>query len=402
MRTQPKVEPFRVGIARMSESSAATVGMAIERFARDQFAIVSSKLAQVLIVDADRIIGRETLQGLSAEHPGIPLVVLSSSEFQMDNGLVLKKPVSIQGVLEAVRSIRARAAVATDPAPTQPIDSAAGQIEDAAQPTPAARAPEQARKPAAAEHVTHARKPRIAREDDCCGDAEDILVQGRPDKFDRARTHFDDRSGLLGAFRTAVDHGRVHGKAVTVTGLSDALYVDAGTAGQPARVITRLDDGALRAACAPGADNRLQFYTIAAVPQSCKDWRRIGLESMLWNLSLWSSQGRLPNAIDAHARVRLTRWPNFTRCAVTPHALRIAALWVTRFLTPIEVAKVLGVPQRYVLALCAAADAAGLLERQAIAATESPETLAPAALPAAPAPTRGLFRRILGKLLHAR
>jgi hypothetical protein len=374
----------------MSESSAATVGMAIERFARDQFAIVSSKLAQVLIVDADRIIGRETLQGLSAQHPGIPLVVLSSSEIETDNGLVLKKPVSIQGVLEAVRSIRARAAVATDPAPTRPIDSAPEKIEDGGQPTPAARAPEQAR------------KPRISREDDCCGDADDILVEDRRDKLDRARTHFDDRSGLLGAFRTGVDHGRIHGKAVTVTGLSDALYVDAGAADQPARAISRLDDGALRAACASGAGTALQFYTIAAVPQSSRDWRRIGLESMLWNLSVWSSQGRLPDAIDANARVRLTRWPNFTRCAVTPHALRIAALWVTRFLTPLEVASVLGVPQRYVFAVCTAAEITGLLERPASSPADGADTPAPSALPAAPAPTRGLFRRILGKLLHAR
>lgn len=390
MRGPSKVEPFRVGIARMSESSAATVGMAIERFARDQFAIVSSKLAQVLIVDADRIIGRETLQGLSAEHPGIPLVVLSSSEIETDNGLVLKKPVSIQGVLEAVRSIRARAAVATGPAPTQPIESAAGKVVDGGQPTPAARAPEQAR------------KARISREVDCCGDAEDLFVEGRRDKLDRARTHFDDNAGLLGAFRTAVDHGRIQGKAVTLTGLSDALYVDAGAADQPVRVITRLDDGALIAACAPGAVKALQFYTIAAVPQSSRDWRRIGLESMLWNLSVWSSQGRLPEAIDAHARVKLTRWSNFTRCAVTPHALRIAALWVTRFLTPIEVANALSVPQRYVFAVCAAADIAGLLERQPSSPADGADTPAPVALPAAPAPTRGLFRRILGKLLHAR
>jgi hypothetical protein len=180
----------------MSESSAATVGMAIERFARNQFMIVSPKHAQVLIVDADRIVGTETLEDIDARHPDVPLVVLSSTDIQTDKGLVLRAPVSIQAVLDAVRSIRARATDATGATPKQPIEAATSSVEESARLTQVVTTEAEPVKLAETGHRANPPNPRITREEDCCGEAEDIPGRAPSHAIDHGLTHFNDPKNL--------------------------------------------------------------------------------------------------------------------------------------------------------------------------------------------------------------
>lgn len=84
-------------------------------------------------------------------------------------------------------------------------------------------------------------------------------------------------------------------------------------------------------------------------------------DARLWLAGLETAQGRLPQGTDVKQTVYLKHWPNLTRFQITPHALRIAALWATRGGDLIETAEVLKIPQRHVFAFYNAAFALDLV-----------------------------------------
>lgn len=85
------------------------------------------------------------------------------------------------------------------------------------------------------------------------------------------------------------------------------------------------------------------------------------IEQFLWKLALRTSRGRIPEGTDLHTPVKLNRWPNFTRCDVTPHALRIAALWAKQPTSLVDTAEQLAIPQQYIFAFYSAAQATNLV-----------------------------------------
>lgn len=117
------------------------------------------------------------------------------------------------------------------------------------------------------------------------------------------------------------------------------------------------------------------------------------IDSFLWKVSLWTSQGRVPLGIDLESPVYLRHWPNMTRLMLFPHAMRIAALMMEHPRSLIEIARVLNVPQQYVFAFYSAARAlgvAGQVKRQADVIV-APE-------PIQKPKKRGLFGKILDRL----
>lgn len=410
--------PLRIALVRLTEATAAMVGMVIERFARAEFSIVAQGEAQALVVDADRYIGQLSVAELQTQHPRLPLLLLSTHDLRLENAVTLRKPIRIQEFLAAARSLRAGSVAVEGRAPLSPESEQKAAspassthpvvVEQAPSPEPPApRPPEATEKSSAGAHRPSADRPGARHPPtvvDCCGDAPDLPAAALRDPANTKSLHFDERSGLLGTLRAAARQSSEQNKTLTVLGFHDALYL---TAAPSAQVVTQIDNDMLRAACETANGANLRYCSIAALPQAARSWRRIRLDSLIWDLSLWSARGRLPANLGCHDRVKLKAWPNFTRLTVTPHALRIAALWVTGYLSPVEIAGRLNVAQRYVFALCAAAEIAGLVEReprmQPADAAAAPPTISPEDLPQiAPNPARNLFKRILGKLLHAR
>ena len=136
-------------------------------------------------------------------------------------------------------------------------------------------------------------------------------------------------------------------------------------------------------------------------------------EDFLWNVAAWAARGRLPEGTDPYKPVRLRAWPNFTQVFMSPHALRISALWVRTWASPVEIAFRLGIPQRYVFSVYSSARFAGLIDSAAPVTAEtkpttnpSPDTSGTAADPAAEAAAQrqqrpSILSRILRKLLNA-
>jgi hypothetical protein len=120
-------------------------------------------------------------------------------------------------------------------------------------------------------------------------------------------------------------------------------------------------------------------------------------EALMWQMVLFASRGRIPAGTNLIAPIHLRNWPNMTRLALFPHAMRIAAFWSARPHSLLETAEVLGIPQRYVFAFYSAAHALDL-----VSAGENVEDT-----PGGPAANvhsqkRGILGRILARLTHGR
>ncbi len=121
------------------------------------------------------------------------------------------------------------------------------------------------------------------------------------------------------------------------------------------------------------------------------------IEAFLWKLAIWTSKGRYPDKLDIEKPVYLSRWPNFTRLVITPHALRITALLIQQPQPLLHVARVLNIKPQYVfvfISACMAIGIAGQAVRRSdhLIAAEKPEKTKKS----------GLFQKIMTKLRMAK
>ena len=116
------------------------------------------------------------------------------------------------------------------------------------------------------------------------------------------------------------------------------------------------------------------------------------LENFMWTAMLLTSSGKLHRNIDIRRRVMLKQWPNLSRIETFPHVVRIAALWKSDAFNMLEVAHNLQIPQRYVFSFYNAACILGLMEHE-------PEKLKEKMQPKSPNKNRGLFSRLLKRLI---
>ena len=128
------------------------------------------------------------------------------------------------------------------------------------------------------------------------------------------------------------------------------------------------------------------------------------MDVFLWKLSLWTSKGRYPQAIDINRPVKLKQWPNFTRFVVTPHAMRISALLIEEPKTLIDVAHMLDVKLQYVFIFISAAHALGLVA-QAPSSSSNRSLPKKSSSSTSSSPPRankrqGLLSKIINKLRH--
>jgi hypothetical protein len=192
-----------------------------------------------------------------------------------------------------------------------------------------------------------------------CGHTDDVDL-GDSAQVARLFLSVDDR--LLGACRAAASRARASASpwVVRVGEEIIRLQPDAGP------VQCDLAPHALRdLSGAEGAGG--QFVVEPGLPQpepgaarghARQPWD--STEAFLWQVALWTYRGRLPSGTAVHGRVYLSRWPNLTRLAEIPHALRITALWLAQPASLGFTADRLAIPQRYVFAFYGAAHAAGL------------------------------------------
>ncbi len=85
-------------------------------------------------------------------------------------------------------------------------------------------------------------------------------------------------------------------------------------------------------------------------------------EGILWDITLWSSRGRLPYGTDIDRPFKLSSWPNLTRLTRTPHALQLAALWYKQTISLRATVILLNVSPRYIYTFYSACHQQGLVQ----------------------------------------
>jgi hypothetical protein len=74
------------------------------------------------------------------------------------------------------------------------------------------------------------------------------------------------------------------------------------------------------------------------------------VESLIWEVAIWTARGRLFNGIDPQKSYQLKQQPDFEYFLPIPHGKEIAELWSGRELSAADVVGILGIPQRFVFA----------------------------------------------------
>ncbi len=135
---------------------------------------------------------------------------------------------------------------------------------------------------------------------------------------------------------------------------------------QSAEVVTSMTDDDLKSLCFVKLDNAVNIRPFIPEQSGAIDVsaEKQSLDSFIWKVAIWTSNGRVPVGTQVAANTSLKQWPNFTRLMMTPNALRISALWNDMPYSPLLVSKVLKVPVQHVFSFYTAAHAIGLLNTE--------------------------------------
>ncbi|HXH03800.1 MAG TPA: hypothetical protein VNN09_10840 [Candidatus Competibacteraceae bacterium] len=341
--------------------------------------------ADVALLDGDAPGALVLFDQTRQRHPQRPIVVLSVREVRLKQAIPLKKPFRIDELLAVLERLRPQR-------PGQALQECERR-DVTATPLPGVRT-----RVAPTPHHTQDAAQALQSEQlhELCGNAADVDL-GHPRQV--ASVCYDPGHHLQGLLARALADGRRLGRAVRlqVPVASRTLEL------LPAQRLYRcaLSDRQLRGICimpllGPHRWEALSAHEAQALLELPDAGQPLAsLETLLWKVALWTARGRLPVGTDPQQPMRLRFWPNLTRLPLTPHALRIAALWEHAPVSLAETVARLAIPQRYVFAFYSACHAIGAVECAMAAANTAAIT--------APVPTahRGLLQRILNVLRGA-
>jgi hypothetical protein len=413
-------KPTKVVLWGLGAREYASLEITLAKLSSGKFVPCTDNAPDIAIVDLDGGVRNTIWNAFRARFPDTPALVLSARPVDIAGSIFLGKPFQVQGLLDAMHRLVRHGRDAHAPTPNaaahtrhaarhaggtahdaNPLRSPAAPAAPIKRPgpaTPSASTPgARVTEPARVLAVTgkSARTDIDARQvsavfdlesvQQYCGEAPDLSASAW--STDAAKAYFFDPDGyFLGKLQRAVAECRHKKNAILVDGPGAPFQLFSG---KTMRIVN------------PYRDNVLRSLAIMPVrPETHRDFRvpenpgvaphnADSAEQLIWKVALWTAHGRLPAGVNPSRAVTMTRWPNFTRLALTPHAMRIAAEWVNAPASPLELASRLAVPQRNVFSLFTAAWSIGLIKTSALPAQPKP---------AAPVVRHGLLARLLSHL----
>lgn len=353
--------------------------------------ISGEESADVAFIDLDNEIGPYLLEGHRLLYPSRPLIVSARRPPMGTDPLTIEvaKPVGLSAfsaALEQVRLLLPGSAAVAPEAPAEPACPAAPPALDSRQPS--------------ADPISLLRQIEERLSTFYVGSMPDVDLD---DLAARSAIYYTPEHFLQGVIARAIAHAREIQRPVRIDDPSGAaLFLDPVSG----RAYQARSANALRALA--------QLPTRGTVSLSRVETRDAPaleslagrpLEALEWDVALWASRGRIPVGTHLDHPVRLLAWPNLTRLAVPPEAMRIAGLWSKGGISLRDTVRLLGVPQRYVFAFYSACQALGHVEQLSTpgaVAVARHNALAVGTVETSAPPMRGLFKRLLGKLLGAR
>ncbi len=353
--------------------------------------ISGEESADVAFIDLDNELGAYLLEGHRLLYPSRPLIVSARRPPMGNDPLTIEvvKPVGLSAfsaALEQVRRLLPGDATTAPASPAEPARTATPPALDSRQPS--------------ADPISLLRQIEERLSTFYVGSMPDVDLD---DLTARSAIYYTPEHFLQGVIARAIAHAREIQRPVRIDDPNGAaLYLDprSGIAYQARSA------NALRALAQLPTRGTVSLSRVeSSDAPALESLAGRSLEALEWDVALWASRGRVPVGTHLDHPVRLLAWPNLTRLAVPPEAMRIAGLWSKGGISLRDTVRLLGVPQRYVFAFYSACLALGHVEQLSspgAVAVARHNALAVGTVEAGAPPMRGLFKRILGKLLGAR
>ncbi|RDH84334.1 MAG: hypothetical protein DIZ78_12395 [endosymbiont of Escarpia spicata] len=172
-----------------------------------------------------------------------------------------------------------------------------------------------------------------------------------------AWVQYDPKRFLIGRVQKAVKLAETSGRPVSISSSHGSITIVPMTR----EVLVEIDGQRLQSlASQPVNDDEYLLSVQDSVCDIPGQTHRRPVEAFVWELTLWTSLGRIPVNVSPNNTVVFKHWPNLTRLQIFPQATRIAALWAKQAHTLASTAQALEIPQRYVFSFFSAAHAIGL------------------------------------------
>lgn len=268
---------------------SAIFGMAFKMHAATQYHLVDSVTeADVLVVDVDHVEGEALWEKVQSQHAQIPRIYSSVLEPKFDVAY-LPKPIKVETLFPVLRA-------ALSGLVTFKVDEA---------------------------NVGSSSRERLSFKDQAKNYKNTLIDEPAPStaprdvRFPTEQVHkFDASSGLLGALRSISKQS--DNVALLLENKPVLMYfadID--------RVLLAISPDKLEHLCQKDAVE-LSMKKIGDHPE-WKQHAKAQMDSCLWQFAIWTAQGRLPNEIDINQLLFLRSWPNITRLAYIPDAMRLSA-----------------------------------------------------------------------------
>lgn len=369
----PRVKTVKLLFVAMDEQQQAMFKMAFKMHNTTNYQVIdagSGEKPELVIVDGDSPSGLTAWQKAKGDYSGSTVVYFSKSPPSV-TAPYLSKPIKFDTLFLSLRNLLQGNGVWV-------VHSGSGQ-----------------RTVAATQHTTHQSAASTPTREQRAGE---IVIP-----------RFDPKIGLLGTFREVLTHQRN-----TMILVDDKPVLAVFPAIQ--RVWVAIDAEQLKALC---RQERIAIQT-KQIPDNSNIQERANatVTSCMWQVALWTANGRLVHPLNPNTVFRLKAWPNLTRLAYLPEAMRLSAfltktsvsLNMLYKLMPLDMGDILNyIAATYLTDYLAVTQqvnetaSAGVQSatRATVNTTAVPKPeQVEAARPATPQKTGGLLSRLMKKLLN--
>lgn len=377
---------IKVALYGMDPRSYKTMEQYLKGPCRGIAEVVAETDADIDIIDADFPTAGDILEARRRQTPARPIVLLSLQTLKIENTFFVQKPVSVEQLTAVLTQIFSH----KQPKQTHSVETAQDQPEKS-------QIPQQQTVADNPESIMPAKPRKVFESNEggytaFLGNLADIDFND-PKQLLNAR--FEAKNYLLGfvlsAYKVACHEGSAHQlnsmwKPLFIFPDTQQVWLDADD--KQLRVFAGMEQNKV-----VGGNISLQAIDVEGSREGKALDKFQDMDALLWKLSIWTSKGRFPSAIDPRHPVYLKQWPNFTRLLLIPDALRMAALLMRGPRSPLDIVRELHVRPQYVFAFISACHSLGLL---ANCRRRADVIVAPEALPVNK--KQNLFSKILSKL----
>ncbi len=400
------MKPVVIFALGMSITAVNLLEMALKKSGKGRYLLGNADQADVVILDFDHVNSAQLVEAQRNQFPDRPILALSIRPQNDPRLHHLQKPMRVDTLLKALEtalipsksSVPSPAANKREEAPIKPISpilhapidktrevlgpNLGGRLRNDGNDTTTMRTlsdTQQLRTRSATKMMETEAIHSL------CGVGPDVPLE---DSRRAPAAFYDPQNFVQGRILQALHAAQPHHVPIQIQAIKPIVIFP-----EKQLAFTELDERRLRAVCLmPLATTIKSWQLLPADYEPNAAQSPIELETFLWQVALWTAHGRLPTGTDPHRPIGLRGWPNMTRLLLPPHSLRIAALWTRQFISPVETARCLGIPQRNAFSFYSACNAINLLEY----APEKSQSARDATLQASS--QRGFFQRLLGVL----